>query len=75
MQKVKLEITKDEALTVEKALRMLRDKHYRNYYNAKDQYSQTALNQLRIYEELEELRNRYRSESWAVTRAETKAAN
>jgi hypothetical protein len=75
MQKVNLEMTKEEALTVEKALRLLRDRHYSNYYNAKDQYSETALKQLRIYEELEELRNRFRSEAWAVTRTETTAVN
>lgn len=73
MQTVKLEITKEEALTVEKALRLLRDRHYSNYYNAKNQHSDTALNQLRIYNELEELRNRYRFEAYAANRAEIEA--
>lgn len=55
-----LEITKQEQRQLDNALRLLRDRHFRNYYNAKDQYSETALAQLKIYNELEDLRNRIR---------------
>jgi hypothetical protein len=57
---VNLEITKQEQRQLDKALQLLRDRHYRNYYNAKDQYSETALGQLNIYNELETLRERIR---------------
>lgn len=47
-----------ELRQVDKAIRLLRDRHYRNYYNAKDIHSVSAREQYRIYEELDELRNR-----------------
>ena len=56
MNKVTLELTIEEAKTVEKALRALRDRHYGNYYRASNQDSDSAQKQLAIYEELEELR-------------------
>lgn len=69
MENVTLELTVEEARTVEKALRLLRDRHYNNYYRANNQHSESALKQLAIYEELEELRNRYRFAAADVTRA------
>ena len=55
-----LEITKQEQRQLDKALQLLRDRHYRNYHNAKDQTSQTAQEQYRVYQELEQLRGRIR---------------
>ena len=58
-----MELSRQELRHIEKALRMLRDRHYRNYYNAKDEYSESAQNQLAIYHEIEDLRTRVRYES------------
>ena len=55
-----VELSKKELDQVYSGLILLRDRHYRNYHNAKDQTSETALAQLAIYNELEELRNRIR---------------
>lgn len=69
MTQVTLELTVEEARTVEKALRLLRDRHYNNYYRAANEHSESAQKQLAIYKELEELRNRYRFAAAEVTRA------
>ena len=69
MENITLELTKEEAQTVEKALRLLRDRHFNNYYRATNQNSESALKQLAIYKELEELRNRYRFAVSDLTRA------
>lgn len=58
-----MELKTYELRHIEKALRMLRDRHYRNFYNAKDEHSESAQKQLAIYREIEDLRTRVRNES------------
>lgn len=60
MEKLTLEVTRREQRDLDKALQLLRDRHYRNYHNAKDQNSESAQAQYAIYEQLEELRHRIR---------------
>jgi hypothetical protein len=45
------------------AIRLLRDRHYRNFANAKDETSESAQEQYRIYEELDALRYRIAKEA------------
>jgi len=59
MEKVTAEVTRTEARQIDTAIRLLRDRHYRNYANAKDSTSETAQEQYRIYQELDELRRRF----------------
>lgn len=54
-----VELTLAEARQIDKAIRLLRDRHYRNYYNAKDQTSATAQEQYNIYKELDNLRSKF----------------
>jgi len=51
-----MKYTRTQQQQLDQAIRLLRDRHYRNYHNAKDQNSPTAQEQYRIYEELEQLR-------------------
>lgn len=51
-------ITAQEAHQLDKALRLLRDRHYSNYQNAKDRTSDTAQKQYATYQELDRLRFR-----------------
>ena len=53
-----LELSSSEISKLDKALQLLRDRHYSNYHNAKDQTSETAQRQLSTYNQLEELRFR-----------------
>jgi hypothetical protein len=41
---------------ISKSITLLRDRHYRNYFNAKDRTSETAMAQRKQAEELDELR-------------------
>lgn len=59
-----LEFDKAEMKDLEKALILLRDRHYSYYHNAKDQRSETAQQNLAKYHQLEELRNRIRAVSY-----------
>lgn len=54
----KVEITSQEARQLDKALQLLRDRHYTNYRNAKDQTSETAQKQYATYQQLDQLRFR-----------------
>ena len=53
-----INITTQEARQLDKALQLLRDRHYSNYHNAKDQTSETAQKQYATYQELDRLRFR-----------------
>jgi hypothetical protein len=56
---MEVRVTPQEARQIDQAIRLLRDRHYRNYANAKDQTSDTAQEQYRIYQQLDELRGRF----------------
>ncbi len=56
---MEIRVTPQEARQIDQAIRLLRDRHYRNYANAKDQTSDTAQEQYRIYQQLDELRARF----------------
>jgi|LauGreDrversion4_2_1035121.scaffolds.fasta_scaffold79675_6 hypothetical protein len=56
---MEVQVTPQEARQIDQAIRLLRDRHYRNYANAKDQSSETAKEQYRIYQQLDELRGRF----------------
>lgn len=56
---MEVQLTDRESRQIDKAIRLLRDRHYRNYYNAKDQTSATAQEQYKIYRELENLRRKF----------------
>jgi ribosomal 50S subunit-associated protein YjgA (DUF615 family) len=56
-------LSSTEARQLDKALRLLRDRHYSNYHNAKDQTSETAQKQYATYQQLDELRFRIVKES------------
>lgn len=58
----KVELSSKESHTIDKAIRLLRDRHYRNYYNAKDQTSETAIAQRHLADQLDQLRNRITSD-------------
>lgn len=51
-----MKFTNRQQQQLDQAIRLLRDRHYRNYHNAKDQSSPTAQEQYRIYQELDGLR-------------------
>lgn len=53
------ELTRAEARQIDQAIRLLRDRHYRNYHNAKDQTSESAQAQYATYKQLDELRRRF----------------
>jgi hypothetical protein len=53
-----IQITRQEARQLDTAIRLLRDRHYRNFANAKNPQSETAQEQYRIYQELDKLRER-----------------
>lgn len=53
---ITITVTQQEARQLDKAIRLLRDRHYRNHANAKT--SETAQEQYRIYQELDKLRGR-----------------
>jgi hypothetical protein len=55
-----LDFSRNELRDLDKALQLLRDRHYRNFHNAKDSQSPTALEQYAIYQKLEQLRFRIR---------------
>jgi hypothetical protein len=55
------DFTAREHKLLDSAIRLLRDRHYNNYYNAKDQNSAGALHQLQTFQELETLRETVRS--------------
>jgi hypothetical protein len=55
------DFTAREYKLLDSAIRLLRDRHYNNYYNAKDQKSAGALHQLDTFHELETLRETVRS--------------
>jgi hypothetical protein len=56
-----MDFTPRQEKLLDQAIRLLRDRHYNNYYNAKDQNSAGALHQLEKFEELQELREVVRS--------------
>lgn len=56
-----MELNAREHKLLDSAIRLLRDRHYNNYYNAKDQNSAGALHQLETFQELETLRETVRS--------------
>ena len=53
-----VELSSTEARQLDKALQLLRDRHYNNYHNAKDQTSETAQKQYATYQQLDKLRFR-----------------
>ena len=53
-----VELSSNEARQLDKALQLLRDRHYRNYHNAKDRTSDTAQKQYWTYQQLDKLRFR-----------------
>jgi len=53
-----IELTPKELGQVVKGLRLLRDRHYRNYANAKDNTSDTAQQQYQTYKQLDQLIDR-----------------
>ena len=55
-----IDLTAREHKLLDNAIRLLRDRHYNNYYNAKDQNSAGALYQLQTFQELETLRETVR---------------
>ena len=57
-QTAALELTATERRQVVKGLRLLRDRHYRNYANAKDSTSETAQEQYHTYKQLDQLIDR-----------------
>jgi hypothetical protein len=56
-----MDFTPRQEKLLDQAIRLLRDRHYNNYYNAKDQNSAGALHQLEKFNELQELREVVRS--------------
>ncbi len=56
-----MDFTPRQEKLLDQAIRLLRDRHYNNYYNAKDQNSAGALHQLETFNELQELREVVRS--------------
>ena len=56
-----MDFTPRQEKLLDQAIRLLRDRHYNNFYNAKDQTSFGALHQLETFRELEELREVVRS--------------
>ena len=56
-----MELNARQQKLLDQAIRLLRDRHYNNYYNAKDQNSSGALHQLETFQELETLREVVRS--------------
>ena len=56
-----MELNAREQKLLDQAIRLLRDRHYNNYYNAKDHNSAGALHQLETFRELETLREVVRS--------------
>lgn len=67
MTQVTLELTMTEAREIDKAIRLLRDRHFRNYFNAKDQESDSAQAQRNTAKALDELRNRITSATYEQT--------
>lgn len=55
---ITLQVAPPELQQLDKALRLLRDRHYSNYHNAKDRTSETAQKQYATYQELDRLRFR-----------------
>jgi hypothetical protein len=53
-----VELSKKEVQNIDKAIRILRDRHYRSYHNAKDQNSNSALSNRNEAERLDQLRFR-----------------
>lgn len=53
-----VELSSREIIQIDKAIRLLRDRHYNNYHNANNQNSETAQAQLATYNQLETLRFR-----------------
>ena len=58
-----VELSNKEAQTIDKAIRMLRDRHYRSYHNAKDQNSNSAVANRNQAELLDQLRFRITKET------------
>lgn len=58
-----VELSTKEARTIDKAICLLRDRHYRNYHNAKDSTSETAIAQRNLAEQLDQLRYRITKET------------
>lgn len=52
-----VEVTSQEARQIEKAIRLLRDRHYYNYQKATTR--ETAEGNYKTYQELDELRRRF----------------
>lgn len=55
-------LSQSEARQIDKAIRLLRDRYYSYYHNAKNQESEKAQENLRTYEQLDSLRWRISSE-------------
>ena len=64
----KVEISLEESREIDKAIRLLRDRHFRNHFNAKDTNSESAQLQRALAEELDTLRNRISSEVWEAVK-------
>ena len=60
-----IQMTGQEAKQVVKGLMVLRDRAYSSYRNHKDPKSETAQNNLKLYEELDALRVRIQQDAWA----------
>lgn len=58
-----VELSPQEARTLDKAIRLLRDRHYRSYHNAKDSTSNSALSNRNQAELLDQLRYRITKET------------
>lgn len=65
---VALELTMAEARQIDTAIRMLRDRHFRNHFNAKDPNSESAQAQRDTAKALDELRNRITSATYEQTK-------
>ena len=53
-----MKFTQTDVSTLDKALRLLRDRHYNYYYTAHNRDSESAQNNLATYNRIEELRKR-----------------
>lgn len=58
-----IELTPREILVIKRGLILLRDRHYKNYFNAKSRDSETAIAQRDQAEALDQLRFRIERET------------
>jgi hypothetical protein len=51
-------LTNQEKVAIDKALRLLRDRHYNNYYRSSNPNGEIAQKQYQIYQALDQLRGK-----------------